>query len=533
MVHRPLLTSAGIRSGKKREKTTVSSFDSFIKKRIEISPLFTMKLLLPASAFLLSVDTVACFVSNEPSCVSAQSKQTDALSYLVSTGSRQPSLKLPRQDTTALSMGIRSMLGLGKKNKDDDDREKSENPQDIKAALEAIKADLEAAVEEEEVQDTNNKAAKELAKKKKIEIKSRFPVQKKRTVLNPLAREREEKSNTAPTSATTYGETVRDRINRVKKGQMTEEEKAAFLDNALTSRNLQDAHRPRIRQQIPAPDTSSSSKSSPSSSRPRDALWNTVMGNGSPSSGRTASHANINLTSKGDSAKREYLDMVTNPDRFSSYAAMGGNRKSSQSVKKEGSTGQVVDNLTMLENSPPEEVEDGLASRLEIAAILREQQDSESRAKKQEDDRTYKDKLQEEQRLRAEEIHMAAKKKVAAQRESEERVQRQEEEKVATEERRIGDMQTAQDAYWAKKMEEENKRKERSMTAEEKAIIEEGTRRNEERKLAASVRAAAKQAEIEMLREEEMQRENPHEADILREVRTERVLFCSTCITDD
>jgi hypothetical protein len=94
-------------------------------------------------------------------------------------------------------------------------------------------------------------------------------------------------------------------------------------------------------------------------------------------------------------------------------------------------------------------------------------------------------------------------------------------------------MQTAQDAYWAKKMEEENKRKERSMTAEEKAIIEEGTRRNEERKLAASVRAAAKQAEIEMLREEEMQRENPHEADILREVRTERVLFCSTCITDD
>ena len=489
-----------------------------------------MKWLIPAAAFLLSAEvsatncphkkTSACFVTTKPSYGSTQLKQTDPLSYL-SIESRQPSLLQPRHDTTALPMGIRSMLGLGKKKKDDNDREKSDNPKDIKAALEAIKADLEAAVEDET--ENTNKEAKEPAKKKKIEIKNRFPVQKKRTVLNPLAKEREEKGD-APTSATTYGETVRDRINRVKKGQMTEEEKAAFLNNALTSRNLQDTQRPRIRQKIPSPNSSLSSKASSSSSRPRDALWKTVMGNGSSSSGRTASHANINLTSKDDSAKREYLDMVTNPDRFSSYAAMGGNRKSSassDSVKrvKEGSKGQVVDNLNMLDNIPAEEVEDGLASRLEVAAVLKEQQDSEARTKKQEEDRSYNAQLQQEQRLRSEEIHRAAEEKVAAQRESELNDQRREEEKRATEEKRIDDMQTAQDAYWAKKLEEENKRKERSMSAEEKAMLVEERKQNEANKLAASARAAAMQAEIEMLREEEKQRENPHEADILREVR--------------
>jgi len=532
----------------KRNKTTVvrCSFEAFIKIKLKYYLLYyyrynnldTMKWLIPAAAFLLSVEAAAttcaqekngaCFVTSNPSHFSTQPKQMDAVSY-VNIGSRQPSLRYDqsRKDSTALPMGIRSMLGLGKKTKKDDgdERKNSDNPKDIKAALEAIKADLEAVTDEDgEAEKTPPKVKKVPVEKKKIELKSTPRGEKKKSILNPVSRG---STDSSPTTATTYGETVRDRINRVKKGQMTDEEKAAFLNNALT-RKTNEPSRPKIRQEIPYA-SDSDKKSSSSSAGPRDALW-TLMGSGSSSSPKSKSgrHANINLLSKDDSAKREYLDMVTNPDRFSAYAAMGGNRSSSASANKvkEDKKGNVVDNLTMLDISPPEQEEDGLASRLESAAILKEQKDSETRAKKEEEDRAYKAKAQEEQRLRSEEIRRSAEEKLAAQRASEERMQRQEEEKSAADQKRISDMQAAQDDYWANKLEEENRRKERSMTPADKIKVEEKRRQDAAENLAASVRSAAKQAEIEMLREEEKQRENPHEADILREVRFEQMLLC-------
>ena len=500
-----------------------------------------MKWLIPAATFLLSVEVAAikcseekigaCFVTSSPSHVSTQPKQIDAVSYL-NIGSRQPLLQYEQQsrkDSTALPMGIRSMLGLGKKNPkdDDDERKKSDNPKDIKAALEAIKADLEAVTDEDEVEKTPTKAVKVAVEKKKIGLKL-TPQEKKNSIVNPGRTD----SSSSPTTATTYGETVRDRINRVKKGQMTDEEKAAFLNNALT-RKSNEPSRPRIRQEIPdASDSDQKSSSSSSSAGPRDALWNTVMGSGSgsgssssASKSKTGRHANINLLSKDDSAKREYLDMVTNPDRFKAYAAMGGNRSSSASANKVNN-GNVVDNSTMLDTSPLEQEEDGLASRLESAAILKEQKDSEARAKKEEEDRAYKARLYEEQRRRSEEISRSAQEKLASQRASEERSRNQEEEKRTAAQKRVSDMQAAQDDYWAKKMEEENKRKERSMTPDDTSKLEEKRREDASGILAASARAAAKQAEVEMLREEEKERENPHEADILREVRIEQMFFC-------
>lgn len=426
-----------------------------------------------------------------------------------------------RQQDTALCMGIRSMFGLGKKSKEDgDEKDRSPPPQDVKAALEAIKADLEAITEEEEKSSTKG----ELNKKSQEDStnNTKPSVEKKTSILNPLARaSRQEKMEPAPTSVTTYGESARERINRVKRGQMTEEEKAAFLRNALT-RTPQVPKGPRIRQEIPSASSSVSKKSSYSASPVRkDSLWNTVIGNkpsSSSSQRRYGGYQTANLSGRDDSAKREYLDMVTNPDRFKTYAAMGGYKSSSGN--NETIANELVEDLNTVNSgeSPPVSQGDALASRLESAAIMKEKLDAQARIKKEEEEQAYKARMLEEQKRRDEEIRKREEEKLAAKRAEEERLQKEEEEKREAEKKRLADLQAAQDAYWAKKLEEERKRKLSSMSVEEKAMMEEKRRQEAAARLAASARQAAKQAEIEMLREEERARENPHEGEILKEV---------------
>jgi len=292
----------------------------------------------------------------------------------------------PRQDTS-LCMGIRSIFGLGKKTKDDDEKDRSPPPQDIKAALEAIKADLEAVTEQQE-SDTSKD---ELRMNVQESISNKASVEKITNILNPLSKSRQEKTGPAPTSATTYGESVRERIDRVKKGQMTEEEKAAFLRTALT-RTPQVRKGPRIRQEIPSPSGISKSASSSASPVRKDSLWNTVMGN-TPSStssrSRYSGYKNVSFSGKDDSAKREYLDMVTNPDRFKSYAAMGGYKSSSSPNEKnnvlaESAPNEKGENFTPVAPLGTDSQGEALASRLESAAILKEQQDAQARIRKEE-----------------------------------------------------------------------------------------------------------------------------------------------------
>jgi hypothetical protein len=432
----------------------------------------------------------------------------------------------PTRQETSLCMGLRSMLGLGKKTKEDDEKERAQPPQDVKAALEAIKADLEAITEEEE------STSKNVLNKKPDDGNMNSPVEKKPSILNPLGRTRQEKVEPAPTSATTYGESVRERINRVKRGQMTEEEKAAFLRNALT-RTPQVPKGPRIRQEIPSA-SSSVTKNASSSASPvrKDALWNTVIGNKSSSSSsrnRYGGYKNVSLSGKDDSAKREYLDMVTNPDRFKSYAAMGGYKSSTGSTEMASNPNELVEYSNNVNSEAPDSQGDGLASRLESAAIMKEKLDAQARIKREEEEQAYKARMLEEQKRRDEEIRRREEQKVAAKRAEQERLQREEEERREVEKKRLAELQAAQDAYWTKKLEEERKKKESSMSAEEKALMEEKRRQEAAARLAASARQAAKQAEIEMLREEERARENPHEAEILKEVWTliDFPLYCS------
>lgn len=517
-------------------------------------------------AFQFSSQSQVWFANNIPSASkrtvtgvpTQHSKLMDANSYF-SIGPKPRTYNGMYNDepssSTALSMGIRSILGLGRNNnKKNDDDGKSENPEDIKLALEAIKRDLEAVTAEEK---KNKKKASVATKKKKTQKvnaakaennvnananvpKIKVPEIKKKMLQRNIGRVQKEVV-AEPTSADTYGETVRDRINRVKSGHMTDEEKAAFLNNALT-RTPPGSNGPPIRQAIPSPGDysrgSNSGSGKSASPFPKDALWNTIVSNGQSSNssgqGSSSRYGNMNLTGNNDSAKREYLDMVTNPDRFKSYAAMGGYRSSSasaDSVDGDGDgdndgKGKVVENLNMLETPNVEDAEGDLASRLESAAILKEKQDAEAKAKKEEEEKAKQAKFQEEQRRRADEIRRFEEEKVAAKRAADEEKMNVERHAIEAEKKRLSDMQAAQDAYWANKLEEENSRKEKLLSVDEKRSMEEERRMEAEARLAKFAREAAKQAEIEALREAERKREDPHESEILKEVSSNLLFSC-------
>ena len=147
---------------------------------------------------------------------------------------------------------------------------------------------------------------------------------------------------------------------------MTEEEKNAFLTTALNrvpKGNYSSG--PPIRQAIPdvseePPPSKKTTKNKKSTTVKglinTDPLWNAVMGKAQRDA--SAKGGKGGNASRGDGmsddAKKKYLEMVTNPDRFSSYAAMGGVRKSTASAESVLSKGTAEETEEKTQNLPDE-----------------------------------------------------------------------------------------------------------------------------------------------------------------------------------
>lgn len=329
---------------------------------------------------------------------------------------------------TALSMGIRSFF-----NKGNDDKDSSnENPEDIRAALEAIKADLEA-VKKKEKEDKVKLIQSQLFSKQK-QIGSNI------SDSSNMKKKRDESKNTSSNKkeSTVYSETVQDRVKRVKSGAMTEDEKLAFLNNALTFRSKESTKSgPPIRQAIPDAEEgqmrsarSKETSSTSNSSARNDPLWNAVVGNSKSNDGSGSSNKfNLSDVVGNDSAKQKYLDMVTDPNRFSSYAAMGGYKnKESPKIEEEkedsGSQGDAFDNLK---------------------SVLT---DSEEQERKQ----AEKERVAEMQRQATEEIRKREEARLQRARDEEARLKREEQEKKEAEDNRQKAIIAAQEEYWAKQV---------------------------------------------------------------------------------
>lgn len=125
-------------------------------------------------------------------------------------------------------------------------------------------------------------------------------------------------------------ESVQERINRMKSGRMTDREKRAFLEASLTAGNRIEDRKPlatgitspRARVAASAKSTTTTSANTSSSTPSVDSIYREMT--------KASSNFTIPLRTRfpevvpaiaSQSKKKEYLDMVTNPGRFTQYKA--------------------------------------------------------------------------------------------------------------------------------------------------------------------------------------------------------------------
>ena len=393
-------------------------------------------------------------------------------------------------------------------------------------------------------------------------------------------------------------EDIKQRIRRVKGGGMTEEEKQMFLNTALTrTSERQKPKGPPIRQQIPGmnDDNGSDGGGSSSKSSADKKLWDAITKKGGGGGGDDDPKEEISVASllmdgklKNEQAKRQYIECITNPDRFSSFSAMKPTSshdvaevdvfaETEEEEDTEGDATFVEDSSVDSEEEEEESAEDdttvesdftrmkrqialdrellnpkkkdddkseakkavesilsmisqndkkkeatknpikddALAARLEQAAEEQEKRDAETRLvaeKKREEER---EQMEQEQRQREEVFRTKEEARMEAARQKAEDVRRKEEEKIQADKAGILARQKAQDDYWAKMLQKEEKKKGAGLTASQVRMKEIATRDQEEK----IERDVARNVEMERIREEERLREDPHEGEILKQVR--------------
>lgn len=296
-------------------------------------------------------------------------------------------------------------------------------------------------------------------------------------------------------------ESVKDRLNRVRSGQMTEDEKQAFLRTALTAGDTSTSRKP-LRQELPDDDSRPANSTGNATPYPKDSLLtNMARGWGN---GQNSTETNLPLRGavwkdgaalEDQKKKKAYFDMVTNPNRFHTY-------KSSM-VTQPGETDQVDptvhDGLVVPQTEDEEkekerqaileeeviedikayeetaQVEGDLGSRLEKAAHALEEAAKEKERKRKEKE-TQLEKQRREQKARLLEIQKRQQLEMekrelelkAKKREEEEAQAAEMEKRRKEEEARRRKLEAEQDAYWARKLKAEKEARMQGMTPKQK-----------------------------------------------------------------
>jgi len=189
------------------------------------------------------------------------------------------------------------------------------------------------------------------------------------TTLNSIIAQASKKSNkkyaedivrTEPTEAErAMYEDTQDRIRRMKTGGMTEEEKAAFLNNALTGTLPKQKPRgPPIRQKIPGMEDAGDGKKE----RKKDPYEKAASAGSSAPKDISVASLMMDGKMKNEEAKRRYMESITNPDRFSTFstyqqpAAVG--EEEDVDTGDDGDDDDSVDESSEIEASAGEEEEE-------------------------------------------------------------------------------------------------------------------------------------------------------------------------------
>ena len=152
-------------------------------------------------------------------------------------------------------------------------------------------------------------------------------------------------------------ETVQERIQRIKRGEMSSAEKEAFLKSVLSTGNTPATRLPLT--------SGSNGKSASASPFPTDSiLRNMAMGTKAGGSDKGEEPATTPAMDS-QSKKRQYLDMVTDPTRFKTYSTGGAKAVDHEEDDEK-------DSLPVVPNIPKD-----LGARLGVAAVEDEKRNKE------------------------------------------------------------------------------------------------------------------------------------------------------------
>ena len=342
----------------------------------------------------------------------------------------------------SLSMGIRSFIKrkvLRRKDGDDDNTSSSRSGNNDEGydnsigkkdvTLNSILQDYSSSYSDDDTRTTTTTSKYDKVKSKikdKIAIASDKITTKKSTSIMDYGDDNadttiadkinkmNEQQGGEPATPSSYGEDTQQRIKRMKTGKgMTEEEKAAFLSNALTRTVPRGKPRgPPIRQDLPdvggAAGSSGKSKDvssgdSRSSDNGNENLWNALTKRDASSQNKETDQPQSDGTSplslmmdgkmKNEDAKRRYMESITNPNRFSTFSVAASDSSagddsatdSSEEDKEEKEASdidantpsddfnqmkrQIVEDQALLDPKAGEKKEDG-AARDAVESIL-------------------------------------------------------------------------------------------------------------------------------------------------------------------
>ena len=394
-------------------------------------------------------------------------------------------------------------------------------------------------------------------------------------------------------------EDAKHRIQRVQAGGMTEEEKLSFLNTALT--RTQPPKKPRgppIRQKIPGledEDSGSGSSDRKNSSSDKDGssktdnLWSAITGKGGASSASAGKSEYVPVSSlildgklRNEEAKRQWIDSITNPDRFASFTSIQGEKAQAEAVsvdenmvaeeedKKEesdvvseqaeadASMGEqdftqmkrkmIEDQEILLkkpkvekpgEKSVREALEsilamtgnknvsssnttvsknNDLAARLEKAASEQEKRDAEARIAAEKKRAEEKQALIEAQKEREAKFLRQEAERMEEARKKAEQMRLDEEAKKEAERAKVEAAVAKQEEYWANQLKKQQAKREASMSAQERRAMEQQKIVQDRNIDEMLERDIAKDVKREQIKEEERLREPKHESEILKEV---------------
>lgn len=402
--------------------------------------------------------------------------------------------------TTELEMGLRNILGKVRKNKDDDDYDDDDDDgfyDESPIQVEPPSAGLAQLALPPDEPPTHGAPEKKLPMSP-LDVPIRSA---------PLRMGEDPQSKEINVNILDQTESVQERINRVKSGKMTQEEKQAFLKAALSTGNTPETRLPLRPPSVPKETDGKKTRASPF---PEDPILRSIAGGKDPAPAILSKQLIDKAGGDSQKKKREYLDMVTDPHRFDVFRSQPKsaprNARLNPSSVLQGQGGSLQNFAAQSQPStysysngkvPPQqqmanatsEAADSypssdLGTRLEAAAIVQEQQrkqqeeqlrEAEIQTRRQENERqrAAAAKAAEEERRRQE---------ILAQREKEYRERRRQEEEAMAresakareeEEQRLAAMLEAQESFWRQKLARERELREQRLREEHLEDVEE------------------------------------------------------------